>query len=185
MSERPVPATVQATARHVARIIEAAEWAAEELRGEAEDRALERIAEAERAAMLRVQAADDEAEHVRVEAQTEAQQLLHEAAAQAQLERERALARARELLVEARLVVTDVLRDGETVSGNLRELAESLRVNADRLLRDVREVHPALTARLDRIDPDGAGRGRASNPSPRRAAYEPELDVPEFKPRRR
>src|ERR687893_181302 len=173
MSERPLPATVQATARHVARIIEAAE------------RALERIAEAERAAMLRVQGADDEAEHVRSEAQSDAQQLLREAAAQAQLERERALARTRELLVEARLVVTDVLRDGEIVSGNLRELADSLRVNAERLLHDVRDVHQALMARLDCIDPDGAGRGRTSNPSLRRAANAPALDVPEYKPRRR
>jgi vacuolar-type H+-ATPase subunit H len=185
MSEPPVPATLQATAHHVARIIEAAERAAEELRSEAEERARERIAEAERAAMLRVQAADDEADHVRSQAEADAEQLLGEAAAQAQLERERALDRAREVLVEARLVARDVLRDGEIVSGHLRELADALRVNAERLLRDVRDVHQALTARLDRVDPDRAGRERPSKPPARGGAGAPELDVPEFKPRRR
>ena len=83
----------------------------------AEARAAERIAEAERAADLRVQAADDEAEQVLAEADAAA-------ARQAEQEAEAASNPRASSLVEARLVARDVLRDGEIVSGHLRELAD-------------------------------------------------------------
>ena len=175
MSEEP-----QSTARHVAAIVAAAEQAAEELRAAAEERANARIAEAERAARLRVQAADEEAHEVRAEALQAADELRLAAAAKADAERERAHARARELLAEARAAARDVLREGEQLSGHLRELSDSLRVNAERLLRDVRAAHDELKARLDAVDVD-------RRPAPRRTAEPeaPELDVPEFIPRRR
>ncbi len=72
-----------------------------------------------------------------------------------------------------------MLEDGESLSSNLRELADSLRVNAARLLRDVHSAHAELTARLDRADPD-----RTDSPLPPPAAprgsQEPE--IPEFIP---
>jgi chromosome segregation ATPase len=179
MPDEPAP-TVQSTARHVAQIVAAAEQAAEDLRTVAEERANERIAEAERAAQLRVQAADAEAEQVRAEAASEADELRREAAARAAEERDLAHARARELVAEARAATRDVLREGEQLSGHLRELADALRINAERLLRDVREAHGALNARLDAVDRDRRPAPpvrRRSEPAP------PDLDVPEFIPR--
>ena len=179
MSEPPPASSrFQATAAQVAGIVEAAERTAEELRAVAEARAQERIAEAERAAALRVQAADDEAAAVRAEAEADAERTRSEALALAQAERERGQDRAREIVFEARAVTREVLREGELLSGHLHELADSLRVNAERLLRDVRDAAAQLTALLDRVDPGPADRDRVGTPAP-------ELDVPEFKPRRR
>ena len=90
--------------------------------------------------------------------------------------------RSRELIAEARAAAREVLREGEVLSGHLRELSDSLRVNAERLLRDVRDAHAELTARLDRADPNPSGsRSRGSRPSP---APPDEPVVPEFIPRR-
>lgn len=173
------------TARHVEQIVEAAERAAEELRRATEERAAERIAEAERAAELRVRAADEEADDVRSAAFAEAEELRNAAAEAADEARHRAEIRARELVAEARAAARDVLREGETLSGHLRELSDSLRVNAERLLRDVRDAHSELNARLDRVDPErsGAGRPRSSPPLPPPSSAEPE--IPEFIPRTR
>jgi hypothetical protein len=74
-----------------------------------------------------------------------------------------------------------VLREGEQLSGHLRELSDALRINAERLLRDVRAAHGALNARLDAVDRDrrpAPPMSRRSEPAP------PDLDVPEFIPRR-
>lgn len=168
------------TADHVAQIVAAAEQAAEKLRAAAEERATARIAEAERAAQLRVRAADDDADQVRADAVLAADELRRQAAAKADEERDRASARARDLLGEARAAARDVLREGEQISGHLRELSDSLRVNADRLLRDIRAAHDELKARLDAVDVE-------RRPAPKRAAEPepPELDVPEFMPRQR
>jgi hypothetical protein len=73
-----------------------------------------------------------------------------------------------------------VLREGEELSGNLRELSDALRINAERLLRDVRAAHDELKARLDAVEPD-----RRPPPSGRAQREAPDLDVPEFLPRRR
>jgi hypothetical protein len=70
-----------------------------------------------------------------------------------------------------------VLREGEQLSGNLRELSDALRVNAERLLRDVRAAHEELKSRLDAVDLD-----RRPPPTPQPP---PDLDVPEFLPRQR
>ncbi len=160
-------------AERVAEIVAAAELAAEELRATAERRADDRIAEADRAARLRVQAADDEADQVRDEASRYAQEA-----------RDQAAVTARELLADARAAARDVLSEGEQISGHLHELADSLRTNAELLLRDIREVHAELTARLDRADPSHWNGGVTDATVPRSAAPRPvELDVPEFIPR--
>jgi vacuolar-type H+-ATPase subunit H len=180
----------------VADIVAAAERAAEELRATAERRALERIAEAERAAAMRVQAADDEALQVRSEARTEAEQLRDEAASEAGAlrdeaarialqARDRAAASVREQLAQARAAAREVLHDGEEISGHLRELGDALRVNAERLLLDVRLTHAELTSRLERVDPEAwNGAEPADAPTPATAPVErpPELDVTEFVP---
>lgn len=164
-------ADLMPAAERVATIVAAAEQAAEELRQATERRAAERIAEADRAAAMRVQAADDEAAELR-----------EEAVEQAQETRDKAAVNAREILSEARTVAREVLRDGEQISGHLGELGDALRINAERLLRDVRLAHAELTSRLDQADPDppdAAGRA-AGTALPRRGD---ELDVPEFIPR--
>lgn len=176
-----MPDEPQDTARHVAAIVAAAEQAAEELRAAAEERANARIAEADRAAALRVEAADDDAEQVRAEAVAAAGQIRADAAARAEQDRDRAHAQARELITEARAATREVLREGERLSGHLRELSDALRVNAERLLRDIRSAHDELTARLDAVDLD-------RRPPPPKRPAEPasqELDVPEFLPRQR
>ena len=161
---------IASAARHVEQIVEAAERAAEELRAEAEERADERIAEAERAAQMRVQAADDEAEEVRAEA-AEAAREAHD----------KAMLQAREIVSEARQATREVLRDGEALSGRLRELSNALRTNAERLLRDVHAAHDEMTARLDRADPDlTTSRSRTTHMPG--TADEP--DVPDFLRRR-
>lgn len=154
----------RASAR-VAEIVEAAERAADQLRAQGEQRMLERIAEGDRAADNRVKAAEAEALEVLSAAQDEADRL-----------RESARGDARDIIAEARGAAREVLRDGTELSGNLRELSDSLRANAELLLRDVRLAHAEMTARLDQ-----AGGPAAEPPVPAGA----DLDVPEFHPGRR
>ena len=170
---------------------------AEELRAAAEARANERIAEAERAAELRVRAADEEAAEVRAAAGPGARGgrgrrgRRRRGAPRPRPPRARGAGPrrakgARELLYEARIATREVLRDGETISGHLRELSDSLRANAERLLLDIRAAHAEMTARLDRVDPDLGGPSRRR---PRRAAAGAVAPtrrprVPEFIPRR-
>ena len=80
------------------------------------------------------------------------------------------------MLVEARAAAREVLREGEEISGNLRELGDALRTNAERLLRDIRLTHAELIARLDRADPagwSGTGAGRRVHAFGAAAASEP------------
>ena len=205
----------------VASIVEAAERAAEELRGQTEQRARDRIAEAVRAADLRVEAAEAEAADLLATTRRTADTLTSEAReavagihaeaalirqeaddyalsarAEAALDAERmhgeaeergkeivagAQADAREIIADAHAAAREVLRDGSELSGNLRELSDSLRTNADRLLRDVKLAHAHLTARLDDAAPGGAApSARDTRPT---APADPDFDVPEFVPR--
>jgi hypothetical protein len=116
-------------------------------------------------------------------AQSEAEALRSEAAQDAQQLRHHADVRSRELIAEARAATREVLRDGEILSGHLRELSDSLRINAERLLRDVRDAHAELSARLDRADPDRTrSRTRSPDPSPLSPPASPEPEIPEFIP---
>jgi HD-GYP domain-containing protein (c-di-GMP phosphodiesterase class II) len=57
----------------------------------------------------------------------------------------------RELLGEARLTAEEVRTEGLEVVANLRQMGDSLRANAERLLRDVQAVHSQMVARIDRV----------------------------------
>ena len=155
-------------ARHVEQIVRPPSATAEELRAAAEARANERIAEAERAAELRVRAADEEAAEVRAEALAAADGRAH-AATRRPRRRDKAARRAPASSSTRRALATrEVLRDGETLSGHLRELSDSLRANAERLLLDIRAAHAEMTARLDRVDPDLGRPRRPPGSRPRR-----------------
>ena len=178
--------------------MEAAEQAAEELRAQAEVRARERIAEADRAAAYRVAAAEEEAAEIvaaaRAEAAAhaaEAQRLTAEAtelrrrgegeaaalvaAAVGEAETEAAAVRDR-----AREEARDHHRGGPrrrprrprgrhaSCPADLRELSSSLRNNAERLLRDIKLAHAAMTARLDQATPGPVARLRPAAAPQRR-----------------
>lgn len=219
----PPASEIQVASQKVAAIIEAAETAAADLRAQTEARARDRIAEADRAGALRVEAAETEAAEIVTAARAQAKALVADAQrlrseadahklvafqdadeaasktrATAEAEGDAARARAREdarvIVREARDAATQVLREGNELSNNLRDLGASLQRNAGRLLGDVKLAHSALTADLDQAA--GAGgdgiRSGAAGPFVRDArptAREPvdadELDVPEFIPRRR
>jgi vacuolar-type H+-ATPase subunit H len=166
----------QASAR-VADIVAAAERAADELYAQAEVRMRERIAEGDRAAENRVEAAESEAFEILANAQEQADKIVREAQARADEIRDSARQDARDIVGEASTTARGVLRDGTELSGHLRELSESLRANAELLLRDVRMAHSEMNARLDQVVPDGSAGDRA-------AAIDA-LDVPEFHPGRR
>ena len=94
-----------------------------------------------------------------------------------------------------------MLGEGTEISRNLRELAASLRNNAERLLRDVRLTHGAMTARLDQVssngerpsredaherngdEPTATARGRRRRGEGGGGESNDDLDVPEFIPR--
>ena len=150
----------------VAEILEAAEDSADRIRQDAERRMRERIAEGERAAQHRIEAAEAEALEILANAQVEADKITSAARDE-----------ARAIVAEASGSAREVLRDGTELSGNLRELSDSLRTNAELLLRDVRLAHAEMTARLDQ----GAGPATTGAPPPPGL----DLDVPEFHPGRR
>jgi cell division septum initiation protein DivIVA len=170
----------RATSR-VGEIVAAAEQAAEGMRLEAERRLRERIAEGDRAAANRIEAAEAEALEILANAQAEAEKIRETAEATAKEIRDEARVEARQIVAEASGSAREVLRDGTELSGNLRELSDSLRTNAELLLRDVRLAHAEMTARLDQLEPADSESARLVA-----AAQEiDELDVPEFHPGRR
>ena len=161
----------------VAEILASAERAGEDMRAEAERRLRDRIAEADRAASARVSAAEAEALEMLAAAQSEAEKLVREATERAEEVRDAARQDAREIVAEASAAAREVLRDGTDLSGHLRELSDSLRTNAELLMRDIKFAHAEMTARLDQ------GEGGSSGSDP--LGDVPELDVPEFHPGRR
>ena len=169
----------RATSR-VGDILAAAEQAAEGMRRDAEKRMRERIAEGERAAANRISAAEAEALEILANAQDEAQKIRDAAEQFAKEARDAARVEARQIVGEASGSAREVLRDGTELSGNLRELSESLRSNAELLLRDVRLAHAEMTARLDQLSP--AETESAKLQAAAAALDDDTLDVPEFHP---
>ncbi|WCB94846.1 hypothetical protein DSM104299_03585 [Baekduia alba] len=182
-SSRPMSEISVASAK-VAAIVEAAERAAEDLRLKTEERVRQRIAEADRAADLRVEAAEAEAREIVEQARRDAEALIsqarhdvqgvHDEAARARNDAEAEAARvhvevetyakdakqaarddARSIVGEAHSAARGVLTDGTELSGHLQELSDSLRRNAERLLNDVKLAHARLTADLDQAAPGG------------------------------
>jgi cell division septum initiation protein DivIVA len=121
----------------VATIIEAAERTAHALRERAEERARDRIAEADRAADHRLQAALEDAEEIRRKAEARAQEIVRDA----EDERRRMVARANAATSEA-------VARGEELGEALSQLGSSLQTNARRVLDDVRRAHTHLRAHV-------------------------------------
>ena len=164
-------------------ILAAAEQAAEEMRLQAERRMQSRIAEGGRAAENRMQAAEAEALEILAGAQEQADKLLQQAKDAADEIRDTARQDARDIVGEASAAALDALRDGTEMSGHLRELSDSLRTNAELLLRDVRLAHAEMTARLDQVGVQPPS--PAADPASSRTSAIDALDVPEFHPGRR
>jgi hypothetical protein len=193
-------------AERVQGILAAAEAAAEKIRAEAEARMSERIAEGDRAAEFRVKAAEEEtseaiklAQEEALRIRSEAEEAKTEAANQAltvvQGEaagvRAEADERARSLIADARDTAAGVRAEGLELVSHLREMGDSLKANADRLLRDVQRIHSRMTRELDSVgsatdEPEvTASRSRPSAADESESLLSPTgevLDVPEFLP---
>jgi vacuolar-type H+-ATPase subunit H len=186
------------SAARVAAILTAAEEAAARIRAEAEERMQARIAEGDRAAVNRVRAAEEEAaeilaaaraeaDKVRGEAEGRALETIARAEDQASKSVDEARQRAGDLLRDAGAVAREVKAEGTELTAHLRELSDSLRTNANRLLRDILDAHAALTAELDQVG-GGPSAERPRNGGaerPPRPRIDGDLDVPEFVPGRR
>ncbi|HVE66962.1 MAG TPA: hypothetical protein VNB64_00110 [Solirubrobacteraceae bacterium] len=159
----------------VAKLVAAAEEAAEKTRRDAERRADERIAEADRAAEFRVKAAEEEARELLAQAGAESARIRREADEHAKLVQASAEEDARGLTREARFVAQAVLKEGTGMHDDLQEMSRSLRRNAERLLGDVRDAHARLAGEVDRTVGSDDSR-------PRRATVDAGDDVPEFIP---
>jgi vacuolar-type H+-ATPase subunit H len=198
----------EAETRLRARIAEA-DRAAENRVKAAEDEAAEIIrgarGDAENIRKDAVARAQSEADRVRMEADELKENATSEAlaiVARAQENADETLTdaheRAREMLSDARLIAGEVQADGQLLASQVRELGDSMRSNADRLLRDVQAVHSTFLAQVDKLDPSRSALGpgptrtnsRSSTPrggtsatsTPTRAPGE-DLEVPEFIPR--
>ncbi|HEY1519694.1 MAG TPA: hypothetical protein VGF91_24935 [Solirubrobacteraceae bacterium] len=174
--------------------------------GEEEASEVLRLAQAE-AARLRSEgkteaeaattAATNEALGIVARAEESAQQIITEARESAAATRAESEERARGLLEDARATADGVRSEGLELVSNLREMGNSLRANAERLLGDVQRVHSQLTAQIARVQ-RSTGVGSGSSPgsaSPSRRGRGGELpvdgdalvgddglDVPEFIP---
>jgi vacuolar-type H+-ATPase subunit H len=145
-------------------------------------------------------AATSEALTIVANAQRNADETLEqatEAAANSQREAERY---ARELMSEARSASEEVRQEGLELAANLRQMGDSLRSNAELILRDVHSVHKQMMGRIERAEGgSGTPAPRSSGPNRRprsdgawasaRARFESSdgeevPDVPEFIPRR-
>jgi vacuolar-type H+-ATPase subunit H len=204
----------EAEARLKSRIAEA-DRAAENRVSAAEEEAAEivRVAhdEATRVARDTVARAQAEADRIRMEAsdakekatsealeivaraQENADQTLSEATEAALKTRSEADSKARELIRETREVSGSVRGDGVELADHVKQLGDSLRRNAERLLNDVQAVHSTYLSQIDKVDPErthlrtspSASGGRASDRRPRGRGADSgdDLDVPEFIPR--
>lgn len=177
----------EAERRADARIAEASRAAHNRVTA-AEEEAAEILAEAQAAAGALREDAESESIAKRAEAQIAADQLLGDARAEAeevqriadvfaQSTRDEAAESARAQVARARELTAEVLAEGTEMHANLRQLSESLKRNAEVLLRDVTLAHRALTAALDEAGVDEAAPA-AADPLPRDFG-----DVPEFIPR--
>jgi hypothetical protein len=178
----------------------------------ADEEAIEIIQSANDEATRARQAARDAAEQAKTAATSEAvaivaqaRQRAEEAIAQAMAEaakdrseaeeQSRALLRtAEEHLREAHTAAADVRTEGIALVGHLHQMGDSLRANAELLLRDVKNIHAQMVAQLDRAqegmsrthtprgrERDGPSRSPERDLAPVSSDGEV-LDVPEFIP---
>ncbi len=142
---------------------------------------------AQKAAESLLEEARVEAARAREDAEARTRQLLDEAAGA----RQKAEEDARLILLSARESAQDAHVEGAELATNLRQLGDSFRANAERLMGDVQRIHRRLGAELDRVERSISGPDAApSRPEPRGRDFRDEgmdsgdFDVPEFIPRR-
>jgi hypothetical protein len=90
--------------------------------------------------------------------------------------------RARGLLVDARATADGVRSEGMEIVSDLRQMGDSLRANAERLLKDIEEIHARMLSRLAEVEA-GLQATPTEAPRPASTATEPEsdeLEVPDF-----
>ena len=63
-----------------------------------------------------------------------------------------AASRAQELMRAAEQAATEIDSEGMQIVADLRELGDSLRANAERLLRDVQKIHSRMVGQIERLD---------------------------------
>jgi hypothetical protein len=118
--------------------------------------------------------------------------MVAEANESATLKRQEAERYTRELMSDARLTAQEVRDEGLELVTNLRQMGDSLRANAERLLRDVQSVHSQMVARIDKAESNGrlspvptARNGRSDGGRSARSGRSDDIpDVPEFIPGR-
>jgi hypothetical protein len=164
-----------------ARLREAGRVDAEQAVADATGEALTIVARAQETAdRLRAEAeqaktaATGEALTIVAKAQETAETAVKTGTADAVKKSEETEARAGDLLRDARTVASDVRTEGMEVVGNLRELGDSLRSNAERLLRDVQGVHSHLMAQIERAD----AKSGISRPAPGSSSRPAGSDAP-------
>jgi cell division septum initiation protein DivIVA len=195
-TEERVRARIAEADRGAENRVTAAEEEAHEILSAARAEAKKLRAEAKAEADRLVSEATSKGLEIAGRAQEEADRTLAEASGESEKLREDIATRARELMRHAEETASELNHEGYHMVGNLRELGDSLRVNADRLLKDVQTIHTRMVAQIERVQGE-AGPAR----SPRRSrssadregdqaagdALPPppdddELDVPEFVP---
>ena len=177
------------------RILAQAREEAARLRDEAEKEAKRMRTEAEKQAKRIVSDASSKGLEVVGKAQSEADRLR----AEATKNHEEAAWRVQDLMRAAEQTAAEIDIEGMQVVRDLRELGDSLRANAERLVRDVQAIHRRMVTQIERVEASAAKateRGRARGDTEHGASSRPrpadrssaaaapgkddELDVPEF-----
>lgn len=196
--DRAADYRIHAAEQEAAEILAAARAEADQLLARARERDEQSRSNAASEALALITTAQQQATDALAEASQRAAAVLAEANERAAVTRREAETHSRELLSEARLVAEQVRGEGLELVSNFRQMGDSLRANAERLLRDVQGIHTSMVRRLEQAGPAGAranGAGRGDGERPRqlegvrgRRRFDPAtrsdaLDVPEFIPR--
>jgi hypothetical protein len=139
--DRQATPSADLASEQVAAIVAAAERMAHQMRETADRIARERIADADRVSQHRLAAAAADASEISSAAQKHAESILRQAREE-----------SRTLVTEAASVTQDALARGIALSEALDQLASLLKVNASKVLEDVRRAQAQLTAQLGRLD---------------------------------
>jgi cell division septum initiation protein DivIVA len=109
-------------------------------------------------------------------ARAEADRVRREAKADAGRIQEEAEEHARRLVLDARATADGVRAEGMEVVSNLRQISDTLREMADRVLEDVEAIHARMVGRLDAVDAAAAHAPGTQAP----AEAHDELELPDF-----
>jgi vacuolar-type H+-ATPase subunit H len=169
--------------------IDAAEEEASELVAEARAEADRVLREARELDEQVRTTATSEALSIIAKAQQNADDTLAAAAEAASRNRTDAERYSREMITDARSTAEAVKTEGTELVGNLRQLGDSLRSNAERLLRDVQSLHSQMISRIEAVEAARRAHGlpttRPERTRRRASSEDDEVpDVPEFIPRR-